>query len=417
MDGRSKGSRSAIRLVATSSVAIAGLALAAPVAAASGSGTTRMVSVSSSGVVNTDDAYWPAMSSQGRLVVFASDASNLASACSHGGPQTYARNTVTGKTVCVSVSDSGVAANEFAEPGGVSADGRYVVFRSEATNLGAAAGATSNVFVRDLLAGTTTQVNFGSDGTPFDAACGIPAISEDGKVVAAYDGTTDDLVIRTLASGTTTVVANAFPRLCPIRPALSSTGRYVAFERGSAKGTVVSRLDRATGVITDLGLSRDFLPAISADGSVVSFASGRRLVAGDTNDHADIYAAVFGHGGVTFHRVSVSTSGAQGNANSVNSEISPDGRYVAFESAASTLVPGDTNHVSDDFVHDMRTGVTTRVNVGPGGRQANAGDNLGPDFVAVQTSSSGAALAAFESAATNLLAHPVPSGMHLYVHG
>jgi Tol biopolymer transport system component len=148
----------------------------------------------------------------------------------------------------------------------------------------------------------------------------------------------------------------------------------------------------------------------------VSFASGRGLVPSDNNDHADIYTATFSHGSVTVQRVSVSTHGAQGNANSVNSGLSPNGRYVAFMSTASTLVPGDTNRVSDLFLHDRRTGVTTRVDVGPNGQQANARNETAPEFIAVQTPTGGGAIVAFESGASNLLARHLSPGSRI-THG
>ena len=120
---------------------------------------------------------------------------------------------------------------------------------------------------------------------------------------------------------------------------------------------------------------------------------------------------------MTLQRVSVSTDGVQGNANSVNSALSPDGRYVAFMSTASTLVPGDTNRASDVFVRDRRTGVTTRVDVGPNGQQANARNASAPEFIAVQTRGSGGAIVAFESGATNLLARHLSTGSRIYTHG
>jgi Tol biopolymer transport system component len=61
--------------------------------------------------------------------------------------------------------------------------------------------------------------------------------------------------------------------------------------------------------------------------------------------------------------VSVDSSGAQGNGNSTYSSITADGRWVAFASDAKNLVPGDTNHHTDVFVHDRQTGQTTRVSV------------------------------------------------------
>src|SRR5262249_49771068 len=93
------------------------------------------------------------------------------------------------------------------------------------------------------------------------------------------------------------------------------------------------------------------------------------LVSGDTNGRQDVFV----HDRVTgtTERVSVDSMGAQGNGNSWAGSISADGRYVAFESAASNLVSGDTNAASDIFMHDRASGVTDRVRLSSSRAQAN----------------------------------------------
>jgi Tol biopolymer transport system component len=111
-------------------------------------------------------------------------------------------------------------------------------------------------------------------------------------------------------------------------------------------------------------------PALSADGRLVAFASeATNLVAGDTNGESDVFV----HDRVTrqTRRVSVGPGGAEGEAGSYRATISGDGRFVAFHSGADNLVPGDTNAAYDTFVHDLGTGITERVSLGPGGAQAN----------------------------------------------
>src|SRR5436305_505424 len=85
--------------------------------------------------------------------------------------------------------------------------------------------------------------------------------------------------------------------------------------------------------------------------------------------------------GGTTERVSVSSSGAQAEGDAIGSgrfglSISADGRFVAFESYASNLVPGDTTGTYDVFVHDRKTGRTERVSVASDGKQGNAGSDL-----------------------------------------
>jgi Tol biopolymer transport system component len=142
-------------------------------------------------------------------------------------------------------------------------------------------------------------------------------------------------------------------------------------------------------------------PALSADGRYVAFeSSATNLVRGDTNKLADVFVRDRRVGRT--ERVSVTSKGKQGGADRTNNgsnapSISGDGRYVAFHSADSNLVPGDTNRTFDIFVHDRKTGRTTRVSVSSAGRQAN-GENVGaPSF------SADGRYVAFSSLATNLV--------------
>jgi len=110
-------------------------------------------------------------------------------------------------------------------------------------------------------------------------------------------------------------------------------------------------------------------PSISADGRFVAFESyAFNLVSGDTNEVSDIFVHDRQTGAT--ERVSVSTSGAQGNDDSWQSSISADGRFVAFQSYASNLVSGDTNDTEDIFIHDRQTGMTELVSVSSSGEQA-----------------------------------------------
>jgi Tol biopolymer transport system component len=119
------------------------------------------------------------------------------------------------------------------------------------------------------------------------------------------------------------------------------------------------------------GNSDSFAPNISADGRYVTFCSdASNLIAGDTNGFADIFVHDRKTGETT--RVSVSSDGMQGNNGAgPGSSISADGRFVAFSSDATNLVEGDTNGVRDCFVHDRMTGETTRVSIASDGTQAN----------------------------------------------
>ena len=110
--------------------------------------------------------------------------------------------------------------------------------------------------------------------------------------------------------------------------------------------------------------------SISADGRYVAFHSdASNLVPGDTNGMSDIF--VYDRQTDTIERVSVAANGTQGNGHSTSPSISADGRYVAFYSNASNLVPGDTNGTSDVFVYDRQTDTIERVSLAADGTQGN----------------------------------------------
>ena len=136
--------------------------------------------------------------------------------------------------------------------------------------------------------------------------------------------------------------------------------------------------DTQTGTTTRLsvdssgtqGNGQSYTPSISEDGRYVAFrSSANNLVSGDTNGTWDIFLRDTQTGITT--RLSVDSSGTQGNDDSWSPSISADGRYVAFSSGASNLVSGDTNGWDDIFLHDTQTGTTTRLSVDSSGKQAN----------------------------------------------
>lgn len=126
----------------------------------------------------------------------------------------------------------------------------------------------------------------------------------------------------------------------------------------------------ASKAITGVSNGDSFNASLSADGRYLAYQSiASNLVPGDTNNAYDIF--VFDRDTSRIERVSVSSSGEQGDKNSVSPSISADGRYVMFSSDATNLVSGDTNARSDTFVHDRITGTTTRVSVDANGNQGS----------------------------------------------
>ena len=180
----------------------------------------------------------------------------------------------------------------------------------------------------------------------------------------------------------------------------------LALQAASAGPGSTTRVSTATG--GGQGNGRSFVPAISGDGRYVAFYSdASNLVAGDTNGARDVFVRDLQTGETT--RVSVSSSGAEANGDSFAPAISSDGRFVAFASAATNLVDGDTNNANDVFVRDRQANTTTRVSVGYDGSQANGGSD--------QPSLSGdGRLVAFTSAATNIVNGDVNTNRDAFVY-
>jgi len=285
---------------------------------------------------NAGSAY-ASISGDGRYVGFTSEASNLVSSDTNNAPDAFVHDRVKHTTTRVSVASDGTQGNagssNYGTPPRLSADGRYVVFDSMASNLAAEDTDFSlDVFVHDLVTHETRLVSIASDGIKENVHSGNSSISADGRFVA-------------FSSGAANLV-----------PADSNREADVfVHDRESGQTTRVSVA--STGTEANSGSE---LPSLSADGRYVAFDSfASNLVAGDTNGQNDVFVHDRQTGKTT--RVSVSSRRVQGNNQSSWPSISADGRIVAFLSEASTLVSGDTNARADYFVHDRETGETTCV--------------------------------------------------------
>jgi Tol biopolymer transport system component len=237
-----------------------------------------------------------------------------------------------------------------------------------------------------------------------------------------------DVFVHDCQTGETTRVsvssAGGQGDLSSYNPSISADGRYVAFESvadnlvaGDTNGCAdVFRRDRQTGQTIRVSVKSDGAqghqasgaPAITADGGLVAFESwAGNLVPDDTNHSSDVFVHNCKTGNT--RRVSVSSNGAQGDWDSLMASVSADGRLVAFMSLAANLVPGDTNDFQDVFVHDRQTGQTTRVSVASGGVQGNG------DSEHLSISANGR-FVAFEATSTNLVANDTNGVWDVFVH-
>lgn len=253
-----------------------------------------------------------------------------------------------GEVTRVSVASSGAQGNDMSRWPQISADGNYVVFESYASNLvDDDTNGEPDIFVRNRQTGVTERVSVADDESQANNWSESDlAISRDGRYVAFAS------MASNLVSGDTNGIMDVFVRDRLLgqttRVSVDSSGAQVYGDEWTTFG----------------GL------AISGDGRFVTFTSDvPNLVSDDTNGVADAFVHDLQTGATI--RVSVSSSGEQGNGSSGSSDISDDGHLVVFGSSATNLVSGDTNNVSDVFVHNLLTNETRRVSISSIGEQAD----------------------------------------------
>ena len=327
------------------------------------------VSVNSFGQEGDRFSINPSISAEGRFITFESNSTNLVPGDTNNSSDIFVRDRLTDITARISVNSIGNQGNSDAFNPAISADGRFIAFESNSTNLVADdTNNISDIFWRDRLNGTTTRISVGSTGQEGDRPSLNPSVSADGRFIA-FESNSTNLVPGDTNNSSDIFIRDRFTNITS-RISVNSTGNQGNF--GS------------------------FNPSISADGRFVVFDSlADNLVAADTNNTRDIF--VQDRQTNTTTRVSVNSSGNQGNLGSITAAITPDGRFVAFESNASNLVTEDVNGTADIFVHDRLNNITSIVSVNSTGDRANR-SSFKPSI------SADGRFVAFDSLADNLAA-------------
>jgi hypothetical protein len=402
-------------------------------------GTTIRISIASDGDEGNGRSYHAAISSTGRYIAFVSGATDMVPDDTNGYEDVFVHDRQTGNTTLVSVASDGTQANNASMNPDISADGRYVVFTSLATNLiSDDTNPLFDIFVHDLVSGETSLISKASDGTQGNGISFYSTISSGGRYVAfeslannlVADDTNGqmDIFVHDQQSGDTVLVSVASDGTqsngSSTYADMSSDGRFVSF--GSAATNLVPDdtngqddifvHDRQTGETTLISLAWDgsqgnglsYYPRISADGRYVSFQStASNLVSDDSNGDFDVFV----HDRQTEDIVLVSkaSDGTYGNGGSFHHAISGDGHTVAFISTGTNLVSGDTNGQSDVFVHDLLTGQTRIVSLASEGTQGNGDSSRA--FI-----SADGRYVVFDSVANNLVANDTNGVDDVFVH-
>lgn len=445
----------------------ASVAAGTMVITALGCGSTELASQSTHGERTTELSQAPAISADGNVVAFFSYDGSLdelhPDANGGGVPDVYVHDFAAGLTERVNVSSGGDQANAgmwLYEPS-LSADGQQVAFPSAATNLVAGVpGGFDQIYARDRGAGVTSLMSADGAGNPANGVCGYPFITANGRRVAfeshasnlvggdtnssndvfVHDRDTDENGVFDEPGHTSTVRVDvsstgAQNNTFASDITISADGQYAVFMSPSGNLTSESQngrryiylrdrdqdgnhvFDEPGGVETIKisfscaaidGSCTSGIPRISADGSTVAYVQSATINVDPAQQSDGVYHVyAYDRASGTTHQMDVSTSGGAANGMSQYADTSATGRYVSFWSAATNLVPSDTNGKGDFFVHDRdadgngvfdEPGKTTTeiVSVSTSGTQQDG------DGIVARISADGRHVA-FESTATNLV--------------
>jgi len=333
--------------------------------------TQQLVTLSPEGDAADNRSDYPVFSADGRYLAFESRASNLVAGDTNGMRDVFVLDRQTSLIELVSLAANNTQGNGDSSWPAISADGRHVVFLSQASNLAPAdSGLMQKVLVRDRVAGTTTLISITTDDQLLNGNCLNPTISADGRYVV-FDSYASNLLAND-SNGVADVVLvdrgapaadGAFTgqptvmRVAEINGtvlaegatngAISGDGQWLVFASKSellAQTPTDSYLDiflkhRISGAVTMIthgtgGNSAD--PRVSHDASFVVFSSrGSSLVADDSNGVADIF--VYEKATATISLVSAGINSSASNGSSGNAHISQDGHYILFDSLARNL--------------------------------------------------------------------------------
>jgi Tol biopolymer transport system component len=378
------------------------LALIPPTSAGAAGSTLTRVSVSTSGAEADGQSERPSISSDGRYVAFTSRATNLVPDDTNGVTDVFVRDLVRKTTVRVSLAADGSQADggSAIDPQ-ISPDGRLVAFASDATNL--VPGDTNgriDIFLRNLKSGQTTRVSLADKRKQSDGDSMKPTFSADnryiafasvGGLVAADGNETWDSYVHDRQTGRTELLSvgpdGRAGNEMSDGPSISADGRFAVFISLASNlvpgdtnsfGDVFLR-DRVRGRTTRIsegpnGESGDDLSVggqITANNRYVALATHATNLTPDSPDTHDSHVLIYDRRDDTLRMIDNGLDGKPTDGGSFWTAINAYGTHLSFTSAGTTLVPGDTNGERDIFQYNLRTHKIIRISETPDGTQAD----------------------------------------------
>jgi Tol biopolymer transport system component len=341
------------RLGRTAVTTIFGGLACALCAADVGPGLATRVSLGNGDAEGNSGAYEGAIANNGQIVAFYSDSTNVVPGVDGSNYQIFVRDRRTGAVDIVSTDFNGVEGNDGSYFPCLSANGRIVVYYTDASNI-----------APDNLVG-------GSQAMAYDRVTGDAVQVSASPFAEASDGSTDLYDCRPLsANGRFVVFASSSSNLVED----DTNGFSDIFLRDLAKRTT-TRLTLGTAGEAN---GNSYYPSISPNGRWVVFSSdASNLIAGDVNIKSDIFLRDLKTGTTEIVSLADDESVADGDSEFTGSAVSNNGRWVVFLSAATNLVSGDTNGFRDVFLRDRKERTTKRISVGPGPGFAQGDNNAG----------------------------------------
>jgi len=313
------------------------------------SNDTELISIGIAALAD-NDSIQSTVSWNGELVLFTSLATNLVTTDTNSAVDVFLRDRVNATTERISRRPNGVQANDSSGGAMMNPIATFFTYYSFATNLVPSdTNGFSDIFLAtrdpDTAAITLTRISKGLEGAEANGDSFLSDLSDDGTQVL-YDSAATNLV--------------------PVDDNVWSDVFW--YDQDNDSTTKISISNNNTP-----GNARSERPRISADGSyAIYYSYATNLVTGDTNNEPDIFGVDLGTFQVT--RLSVGSNGSQANLGArPEYAISPDGRYIVFASDSTNLVANDTNGTTDIFLYDRATNTTRLISVARDGARANGG--------------------------------------------